>query len=136
MFAWLSVELATGIAVALMGVFGVFHVLVVLGIVSADIVWGGRLDSRSKVLRAEAVSLVVMAGAIAVVLLNAGSIAAGLRAPWLTVAVWTLVAVFALNTVGNLFARTRLERFAFTPVTLAMTALLLRLALQPGLARP
>ncbi len=43
---------------------------------------------------------------------------------------WVMVAIFGLNTIGNLFAESMLEKLVFTPVTAALAVLSLRLAIE------
>jgi len=73
------------------------------------------------------ISLLILSGAV--IFLNARSLAAGDRGVLLTVAIWAVVGLFTLNTLGNIFANTLFEKLAFTPVTLLLALLSLRLAL-------
>lgn len=66
-----------------------------------------------------------------VLLLSAAVIYLNARSLVLTVAIWAFVGLFALNTAGNVFAKSTVERLAFTPVTLVLAVLCLRLALHP-----
>lgn len=126
----LSVQITVLAAVVLAGFFSVFHVLVIVGVVPGTIVWGGRLSERRHVVWAEVASILLLSATALVFFLNGQSLATGERGVVLTVATWVLVVLFGLNTVGNLFAKTALERFAFTPITLVLTLLALRLALE------
>lgn len=125
----LDVRTTAVVALAVMGVFTVFHILVVAGIVPYTIVWGGRISDRSLLIRMELVSIGSMMVAATVVVLRARSLIQGSSSPVLAVATWVLVALFVLNTVGNLFAKTTFEKAAFTPVTALLALLALRLAL-------
>lgn len=125
----LDVRTTMVVALAIMGVFTAFHILVVAGFVPSTIVWGGRITDRSRLVRMELVSIGIMIVAAVVIALRATSLMQGSSSPVLTVATWGLVALFALNTVGNLFAKTTFEKAAFTPVTAVLALLALRLAL-------
>jgi hypothetical protein len=99
----------------------VFHLLVVAKVIPYGIVWGGRLTSDRDMYRFEAVSLVLNAVFLAVVFVHAGLLP-------LTVPIWIMrvlfalmAALFALNTVGNLFSKNTFEKYTFTPITLLLT---------------
>lgn len=125
----LDISTTAGVALAIMGVFTVFHGLVLAGVVPANIVWGGRITDRSQLRRMELVSIGIMIVAATVIVLRARALIHGSASPVLAVATWALVVLFAMNTVGNLFAKTTFEKVAFTPVTAVLALLSLRLAL-------
>ena len=125
----LSVRTAAAVALVVLGLFVLFHMLVIAGVVPSTVVWGGRLTERSQLVRAELMSVSLLILSAAVIFLNARSLASGDRGILLTVAIWAVVGLFALNTLGNIFAKTLFEKMAFTPVTLLLALLSLRLAL-------
>lgn len=110
-------------------VFGLFHLLVLIGVVPDTIVWGGRITDRQKLIVMETVSLItiVLVGVLSFV--HGRMITAENGSMVLRIVMWVFAALFLANTVGNLFAKTAFERFAFTPVTAVLTFLTLRLAL-------
>lgn len=110
-------------------VFGLFHLLVLIGVVPDTIIWGGRITDRQKLIVMETVSLImiVLVGVLSFV--HGRMITAGNGSMVLRIVMWVFAALFLANTVGNLFAKTAFERFAFTPVTAVLTFLTLRLAL-------
>ena len=125
----------TGIAmIVLLGAFVVFHVLVLARVVPHGIVWGGRIDDRGRLMRMEAVSIAMLLASGVLVVWHLQTGGAGGPGLFSSVGMWVLVALFALNTVGNIVARTPLERFAFTPVTLLLAVMAMRLALERTLA--
>ncbi len=110
-------------------VFGLFHLLVLIGVVPDTIVWGGRITDRQKLIVMETVSLItiVLVGVLSFV--HGRMITAENGSMVLRIVMWVFAALFLANTVGNLFAKTAFERFAFTPVTAVLTFLTLRLVL-------
>ena len=66
----------------------------------------------------------------AIVAMRWRSLAQGAPNVVAAVGTWVLVGLFAVNTVGNLFAKTLFERAVFTPLTLLLALLMLRLALE------
>lgn len=115
--------------VTVTGLFALFHLLVILGIVPDSIVWGGKVNNRQKLVAMELLSLstILLTGAVGFI--RALQLAQGEVVLLTTILSWLLFAVFVLNSIGNLFAKTSFERFAFTPVTLILAYIFLRLAL-------
>ncbi len=110
-------------------VFGLFHLLVLIGIIPDTVVWGGRITQREKLIIMETVSLITIVIVGAVSFIHGRMITAGNGTMVLRIVMWVFAALFLANTAGNLFAQTNFERFAFTPVTAVLTFLTLRLGL-------
>ena len=110
-------------------VFGLFHLLVLIGLVPDTVVWGGRITQRQKLIIMETVSLITIILVGAISFIHGRMISTGNGTMVLRIVVWGFAALFLLNTMGNIFAKTAFERFAFTPVTARLTFLTLRLAL-------
>jgi hypothetical protein len=127
---FISVRTAAIVALALMGAVVLFHLLVIVGVFPKTIVWGGRITDPQQVIRMEVVSILILLVAAAVFVFRCRSVATGAPSLLWAIATWALVGLFAINTVGNLFARTPFERFAMTPLTLLLALLALRLALE------
>lgn len=110
----------------------VFHLLVLVGVVPYSIVWGGRINSTTELVIFEIFSISVMVIVIAVIANKGGYLSS--RSPWLkqlaALLLWLLAILFALNTIGNLFAKSLFETIVFTPLTLASSILCARIALE------
>ena len=127
---FISIRAASITALAILSAVVLFHVLVVSGIVPKTIVWGGRISDPAQVVRAEIVSIMILLVTAAIVAMRWRSLAQGAPNVVAAVGTWVLVGLFAVNTVGNLFAKTLFERAVFTPLTLLLALLMLRLALE------
>ena len=106
-----------------------FHVLVMVQVIPYGMVWGGRLENSSQMLLFEAISIAVnllMLGAVAT---SAGMVKVKINRGLLKAALWTMFAVFLLNTIGNLLSNTETEKLIFTPLTLLLALFSLRLAI-------
>jgi hypothetical protein len=101
-----------------------------LGVIPFEIVWGGRLTSRSQMLRSETVSVIVNLIMIAVVAIKANVLNVELPQIFIKVILWLMFLLFLLNTLGNVFSLNKFEQLVFTPVTLILSLLSLRLALE------
>jgi hypothetical protein len=128
--AFLSVRLASIIALSIMGAILLFHVLVIGGVLPKTIVWGGQFSDPAQIIRMEIVSIVILLLAAAIFMMRWRTIAAGDASLIWLIGIWALVGLFALNTVGNLFAKAVFERAVMTPLTLVLALLALRLALE------
>jgi hypothetical protein len=108
----------------------VFHFLVLSGAIPYNVVWGGRLENAFQMYVFEAVSLTINLAVIALVGIKAGFIKFYLPERLVTFLLWVLVILFAVNTIGNLFAKTSLETIVFTPLTLISAVLCYRMVIE------
>ncbi|MEZ4756672.1 MAG: hypothetical protein R2817_07590 [Flavobacteriales bacterium] len=118
-------------AIALIALFSaaiVFQLVVLAGLIPTEMVWGGRLRSAEERTVGALVSIMVLVLATLLVLVRLGRIGRSIPAvgKW---GLWVVCAVFALNTVGNLFALDLRETLIFTPVTLITAVLAVRVAM-------
>ncbi|MGB3585577.1 MAG: hypothetical protein WBA23_03500 [Tunicatimonas sp.] len=122
-------NLVGNVLLILLALLVVFHLLVIIGIVPYGIVWAGKINSRVHLLRMESISLVVLALAIVLV---------ALRMKYLTFlnypavvngGMWLLFAFFLLNTLGNLTAKSPIEKYGFGTLTIVMSLCCLVLAI-------
>jgi hypothetical protein len=107
----------------------IFHLFVIFGVVPYSVVWGGRLTSKSRMIVFEAISFIVNLIIIFLILLRAGYIRTS-RTNITRISMWVIFGIFVLNTVGNLFSASSLERAIFTPLTLLLALLTGRLAMK------
>ena len=121
-------------ATALLVIFGAlvgFHVVMLAGALPPGIAWGGQASGSPETLRAlETVGLAVTLLFAGVVGAKAGFIGgARLRRP-ARIGMWVVFGYFVLNVVGNLASTSGLERMIFTPVSIVVALLALRLAVE------
>lgn len=94
-----------------------FHLSILFGIVPYSIAWGGRLETKEQMLVFETISILVNIAFLIVVLARAEVVRLSKADVWTRFALWLMGAIFALNTVGNLFSQNEFEKTVFTPVT-------------------
>ncbi|CAE7481155.1 unnamed protein product [Symbiodinium natans] len=109
-----------------------YHALILTGQVDYRFVWGGRLKSKEQMYVFETVSVSLNLIMVLLALARGGWLNA---CPCLPPAVLRVVcgifcALFALNTLGNLAAKSNFERGVFTPLTLLASLAFARLALE------
>lgn len=113
--------------IALIAIFSatiVLHVLVVMRLIPYSFIWGGRLKSDRQMYAFEAFSISLNALFLMLMMTLAGWLNFPVSAQFIRVLLWIMMILFALNSVGNLFSKTKLERFVFTPVTIIIALLL------------
>ncbi len=106
----------------------IFHVLVLAQVVSHEIVWGGKFADYKSMLPFEITSLLLNFSFILLVRYRAKrpDSKAG------RIGMLLMFLLFALNTIGNLFAETLTEKLIAAPITLLLALLSLRLAIKPN----
>lgn len=105
----------------------VFHTLVLTGVISYAIVWGGKISTAAAMRKLEVISILVNAFSIFILLLKADYIKNKISVILLNAIILLLAVLFSLNTIGNLFAESRFELYVFTPLTFISAALCLRI---------
>lgn len=93
------------------------HILVLIGIVPADMVWGGRLESGPQLYMMELISILLNVFLIYIVLQKANYTRRSISRKWLGYWLKGFSGLFLLNTLGNLFAIQPYERIAGTIIT-------------------
>ena len=124
----LSPKLAGKIILGVLSLVVMFHLSIVIGIVPYEFVWGGKLASYGDMCIMETVSISLNIFMIIIVALRLEYLKWNWPVKLLQVFLWIFASLFALNTVGNLFAETMMETLIFTPLTLVLSFLFFRLA--------
>ena len=123
-------SIAIKTVLVILGMVFIFHGLVLLEVIPYDMVWGGRLTSREEMVRFELSSLFINMFLAWIVASKAGYQKRILPDLLIHLFLWFFVVVFVLNTIGNLLAFNSLETYIFTPITLLLSVLLTRVAIE------
>lgn len=107
-----------------------FHGLVLIQIIPYTIVWAGKIDNVNDMQFFELVSIIINVLIIIVIAIKGNYITLKVPENLIRISLWLLVVLFSLNTIGNLFAKFSFETIVFTPLTLIMTILCLRIVLE------
>ncbi len=124
-------SIAAAVAAALFVAMAVFQAAVALGAPLGEHVLGGRFAGvlPLRIRAFSAIAAVILVGAAIVILARAGVIrwpnAAGILGP----TSWVIAGFLALNTLGNLRSRSRLERTVFASITAVLAVLTAYIAL-------
>ncbi len=110
----------------------VYHILIITEVIPYDVAWGGRLGSRSEMLKFEVISITINLFILIVIAIKGEIIKLKVPALFITILLWVVIVLFALNTLGNLFSLNSLETIVFTPLTLLFAILCYRLVKEPS----
>jgi hypothetical protein len=108
----------------------IFHFLVILKIIPYNIVWAGKIENDAQMNLFESISILINFILLTAILVKGNILRLKINRIIIQVILYIFVVIFALNTVGNLFAKMSLETYIFTPLTFISAFLCLRIALE------
>lgn len=111
------------VLLGLMAAFNLLHILVIVGAVPYKYVWGGRLNSHKQAIKKEIFAIIVMLVLMWIVAMHIGMVAAPISLNIVKYLMWGMTGFFVLNTVANLAAKTKLEKYGFAFLTSIMASL-------------
>ncbi len=114
---------ASSILVSLTILVLMFHFLVLSGILPYTVVWAGKLKSKEEMYVFESISILLNLLIFYVVLQRNHWAKALFSVKLQKIILWSFAVLFALNTVGNLFAENVYELYIGTTLT-ALSAFL------------
>lgn len=100
-----------------------FHFLILLKIIPYELTWGGKLKNDSEMYVFEFLSITINSFLLYVFLQKGSFVKAIFGPKTLTIILWVFFGIFALNTLGNLFAESTFEK-SFTILTLINAVLI------------
>lgn len=101
-----SITILIGLLIAVI----LFHIAVIIKVIPYDIAWGGRLQNDSEMYVFEAISILINLFLGLVLLMKGDYIKYRLMDKTIDIILWIFLALFALNTVGNICAKTNFEK--------------------------
>lgn len=123
----ISFKFAVNTQLTILGLVTLFHLSIILGLIPGNIVWGGKFQNPAELMRMELISILVNILIIFIIAMKAGYIKSLVPVKFLNILLWLFVLLFALNTIGNLFAESLAETLIFTPLTLISSLLCFRI---------
>jgi len=105
----------------------VFHCLVLTQVIPYHIVWGGKLQNVTQMRRLEIISILINVLLLSVVSIKGKLLKLNMPVSVINIILWLFVMLFSLNTIGNLFAKARIETIVFTPLTFISAILCYRI---------
>lgn len=101
----------------------IFHLSILLKIIPYEITWGGRLKNDNEMYVFETISIAVNLFLGLIILIKGEYIKQIIPLKIVDIILWIFIALFVLNTVGNVVAKTNFEKF-FAILTLASSILI------------
>ena len=124
---------AISISLFIIGLLGLVHLSIVIGIVAFDFVpdfiWGGKVKTVDDLLYMELISLLMTPVLFFIVLMKTKKFNLPKLKRLSTAGIWIMVVLFLVNTIGNLIAETNFEKL-FAIISGVLALLLLRIALE------
>ncbi|MCR9066733.1 MAG: hypothetical protein NXI00_22375, partial [Cytophagales bacterium] len=107
----------------ILGVVLIFHFLIYTEQIPYDKVWAGKLESIEEMKTFETFSILLNIFILTVLIIKYRQLKKGVSHKVIDVLIWIFTAFFALNTLGNLFAKSTLELVLGTALTLTSAVL-------------
>lgn len=126
----ISLKFAISTMLILLTLVLCYHLLIITGLISYQIAWGGRLETKSQMYVFETISIVINLIILTVILIKGVYIKINVPVRVVNIFLWILVALFCLNTIGNLLSNNFLEMIIFTPLTFISSILCYRMAIE------
>jgi hypothetical protein len=102
-----SIKIFLGLLLAVI----LFHICIIIKIIPYNIAWGGRLTNDSEMYVFETISILINVFLSIILLMKDNIIKYKFSNKVINVFLWTFFAIFVLNTVGNIFAKTIFEKY-------------------------
>jgi hypothetical protein len=116
----MKLKIASSLLILLFSLTIVFHLLILLKVIPYAIAWGGRLQNDSEMFVFEGVSIALNALFLFISITKYKQIKLGKSSKFINVMLWIIFALFALNTIGNLFSINSFEKMVFAPITIVL----------------
>jgi hypothetical protein len=125
----LSLNLTGNLLLIIFAFLSLFHILVLIGFVSHEIIWAGRIKSKSDLIKLESVSLIILFMSTIIVGMKLEYFDLGLSSLYINTGLWILFILFLLNTIGNIFSKNKFEKYAFGTLTIIITFLVFQMVM-------
>lgn len=114
---------AIQIMLFLQGFIVLFHISILLKIVPYEITWAGRLENDAEMYQFEGFSLLLNLMLITTLLIKGDYIKAFISLKIVNTILWFFLILFLMNSIGNLFAESSIEKY-FSLLTFVLVMLL------------
>lgn len=125
---FISSQKALNTVIIILIAVSLFHCAIIIKLIPYSIAWGGRLENDEQMYVFESISLLVNFFLLFILSIKGNYLKIKASNKLIRIVLWLFVFLFSLNTVGNLFAKTLIEK-TFTIVT-ALLAILIFIVLK------
>jgi hypothetical protein len=124
-------KLAGNLLLGSLGLLAVFHILVLLRVIPANIVWGGAIqNSPASLFSLELISLFVTLLFAVVIAAKTGYIKAFRFQAVVNIGVWLVFVILLLSMVANFASGIAFENLIFAPIAVILAFCAFRLAIE------
>ena len=102
-----SIKIFLGLIAAVI----LFHICIIAKVIPYDIAWGGRLTNDTEMYVFETISIFINVFLSWILLMEGNFIKFKFSSKTIHIILWVFFALFVLNTIGNIFAKTNFEKF-------------------------
>ena len=120
---YMNIKTSIKIMLGFLLVVIVFHFCILTKLIPYDIVWGGRLQSDTEMYLFETVSIMINLFLAIILMMKGNYIKFQFREKGINIVLWIFLVIFALNTLGNILAKTAFEK-SFAVLTLLFAILI------------
>jgi membrane protease YdiL (CAAX protease family) len=124
----LNSQVAVKVMLGLLSIVILFHLLIIIEMVPYKMAWGGKLQTDGQMYVFEGFTILINLFLLFTLLIKGRYIKPQLSERTIKIVLWVYFLLFVLNTIGNLFAQSNLEKlFALlTSIFAALILLILR----------
>ncbi len=106
---------------AIISIAILFHFCIIFKLIPYQIAWGGQIKTDAEMYVFETLSILILLFLSLILLMKGNYIIYKFSRKVVNVSLWIFFVVFILNAIGNLFAKTNIEKiFALTTLVLAV----------------
>ena len=113
----ISKEIAIKLMIGLLSIVLIFHFSVLFEVIPYTVVWAGKINSIDEMRVFEIISILINIFMIIVLFIKSKNIRNDYQNKVINFIIWIFVVLFALNTLGNLFAKSLIEQILGTSLT-------------------
>ena len=107
----------------ILGIILIVHFLIFIELIPYDKVWAGKLNSVEEMKSFEAFSILLNFFILTILIVKYKLVKKEKRNKTIDMLIWILAAFFVLNTLGNLFSKSKIELILGTFLTLILSIL-------------
>ncbi len=124
----ITVPVASYTIITICGLIIIYHTLIITRFIPYEYTWGGRLETVEQMYKFEAVSIIINIIFILSALIRVEAFPRITSGKVLCIMFFVFAIIFFINTVGNIFSESLWEAIIFTPITLILSTMSLRLS--------
>lgn len=119
----MKINFCIRLMIFLLTVVTVFHLCLIVKLIPFDLAFGGRLKNDIEMYTFETISIFINLFLISILLIKGNYLKLRLNHKLINIVLWIFFFIFIINTIGNLLAKTNIEK-SFSVLTLILAILI------------